>query len=116
MSGRMPASSQASSELSTASFTAVRSALEGLSKPSRWRFLVKNSEMEISRCLLAIDSAVARRPGLFSSLAGASTTGGGGLTFASGPAFGFGGGGTDLRGGGTDFGGGGTDLRGGGAD
>src|SRR5690606_24825655 len=40
----------------------------GLSKPSRWRFLVKNSEMEISRCFSAIDSAVARREGF---LAGA---------------------------------------------
>ncbi len=43
ISGRMPASSQASSELSTASFTVVSSALRGLSKPSRWRFLAKNS-------------------------------------------------------------------------
>src|SRR2546425_993523 len=48
-SGRMPASSHASSALSTASLTQVRSALRGLSKPSRWRFLVKNSETEISR-------------------------------------------------------------------
>jgi hypothetical protein len=48
-SGRMPASSHASSALSTASFTQVSSALRGLSKPRRWRFLVKNSETEISR-------------------------------------------------------------------
>src|SRR6267142_507284 len=48
-SGRMPASSEASSALSTASLTQVRSALRGLSKPSRWRFLVKNSETEMSR-------------------------------------------------------------------
>src|SRR3989338_6628550 len=48
-SGRRPASSHASSALSTASLTHVRSALRGLSKPSRWRFLVKNSETEISR-------------------------------------------------------------------
>ena len=58
-SGRMPASSQASSELSTASLTVVSSALRGLSNPSRWRFLAKNSETEISRWLAAIDSAVA---------------------------------------------------------
>src|SRR6266404_2741641 len=43
------ASSEASSALSTASLTQVRSALRGLSKPSRWRFLVKNSETEMSR-------------------------------------------------------------------
>src|SRR5579863_1694413 len=63
MSGRIPASSQASSELSTASFTVVSSALAGLSNPSRWRFLVKNSLTEISRCREAIDSAVALRLG-----------------------------------------------------
>jgi hypothetical protein len=40
-----------------ASLTAVSSALRGLSKPSRWRFLVKNSETEISRWRFAIDSA-----------------------------------------------------------
>jgi len=50
ISGRIPASSQASSELSTASLMVVSSAFDGLSKPSRCRFLVKNSEMEISRC------------------------------------------------------------------
>ena len=59
----MPASSQASSELSTASLTVVSSALAGLSKPSRCRFLVKNSLTEISRWRVAIDSAVARRFG-----------------------------------------------------
>ena len=59
-SGRMPASSQASSELSTASLMVVSSAFEGLSKPSRWRFLAKNSETEISRCFEASDSAVTR--------------------------------------------------------
>src|SRR5580765_165796 len=56
-SGRMPASSAASSALSTASLTQVRSALRGLSKPSRWRFLVKNSETEISRCRAPISTA-----------------------------------------------------------
>ena len=61
ISGRMPASSQASSELSTASLTVVSRALRGLSKPSRWRFLAKNSLTEMSRWLAAIDSAVARR-------------------------------------------------------
>src|SRR6185369_9808733 len=62
--GRMPASSQASRELSTASLTVVRRALAGLSNPSRCLFFVKNSLTEISLCLDAIDSAVARRWGL----------------------------------------------------
>src|SRR6185295_6023517 len=61
----MPASSQASMELSTASLIVVRSAFEGLSKPSRWRFFEKNSETEISRWRWAMDSAVARRAGAF---------------------------------------------------
>src|SRR5262245_39881368 len=39
---------------------AVRSAFWGLSKPRRCRFLVKNSEMEISRCRAAIDVASSR--------------------------------------------------------
>src|SRR5712664_4243784 len=56
-SGRIPASSHASSALSTASLTQVRSALRGLSKPSRWRFLVKNSETEISRWRAPISTA-----------------------------------------------------------
>src|SRR5688572_1187281 len=60
-SGRMPASSQASRELSTASLMVVRSALDGLSKPRRWRFFAKNSETEISRWPLAMSSALARR-------------------------------------------------------
>ena len=51
ISGRMPASSQASSELSTASLTVVSRALRGLSNPSRWRFLAKNSLTEMSRWL-----------------------------------------------------------------
>ena len=81
----MPASSQASSELSTHSLTAVSSALRGLSKPSRWRFLVKNSETEISRWFLAIDWAVARA-------AGAARRGGAisGVGDASGVALAFG--------------------------
>src|SRR5262245_5557535 len=53
----MPASSAASRALSTASFTQVRRALRGLSKPRRWRFLVKNSETEISRCRAPISTA-----------------------------------------------------------
>ncbi|GIW74230.1 MAG: hypothetical protein KatS3mg103_0752 [Phycisphaerales bacterium] len=60
MSGRMPASSQASRALSTASLTVVSSALRGLSKPSRWRFLAKNSLTEMSRCRPAMASAVTR--------------------------------------------------------
>ena len=73
ISGRMPASSQASSELSTASLMVVSSAFDGLSKPSRCRFLVKNSEMEISRCRVAISSAVERRFGRRGSEAGTGT-------------------------------------------
>src|SRR5947207_14081756 len=57
----MPASSQASSELSTASLTAVRRAFLGLSKPSRCLFFAKNSLTEMSRCFAAIDSAVTAR-------------------------------------------------------
>src|ERR1700722_10461584 len=64
----MPASSQASSELSTASLTVVRSALAGLSKPRRCRFLVKNSLTEMSRWRVAMVSAVARRAGRVGSL------------------------------------------------
>ena len=51
----MPASSQASRALSTASLTVVSRALRGLSNPSRWRFLAKNSLTEMSRWLAAID-------------------------------------------------------------
>ncbi len=58
----MPASSQASRLLSTASFTVVSSAFRLLSKPSRCRFLAKNSETLISRCALDMDSAVAYLP------------------------------------------------------
>src|SRR5262249_24784639 len=63
-SGRIPASSQASSALSTASFTHVSKALRGLSKPSRWRFFVKNSETEMSRCRAPISTAVTGGGGL----------------------------------------------------
>src|SRR5881397_189752 len=56
-SGRIPASSQASSALSTASLTQVSRALRGLSKPRRCRFLVKNSETEISRWRAPISTA-----------------------------------------------------------
>src|SRR5215467_7568282 len=57
----MPASSQASSELSTASLTAVRRAFLGLSKPSRCLFFAKNSLTDMSRCFAAMDSAVTAR-------------------------------------------------------
>src|SRR5262249_42746703 len=57
MSGRIPASSHASSALSTASFTQVKRALRGLSKPRRGRFLVENSEAEVSRWRAAISTA-----------------------------------------------------------
>src|SRR5689334_19312534 len=60
----MPASSAASSALSTASLTQVRSALRGLSNPSRWRFLVKNSETEISRWRAPISTAEVVAAGL----------------------------------------------------
>ena len=60
-SGRIPASSQASSELSTASLTVVSSALRGLSKPSRCRFLAKNSLTDISFWDFAMSSAEDRR-------------------------------------------------------
>ena len=90
-SGRMPASSQASRELSTASFTVVRSALAGLSKPSRCRFLVKNSLTEISRWRVAMDSAVARRLGRVASgassffvMAGGTASGAGERVSSSG--------------------------------
>src|SRR5881628_1968793 len=56
-SGRIPASSQASRALSTASLTQVRSAFRGLSNPRRCRFLVKNSETEISRWRAPISTA-----------------------------------------------------------
>src|SRR6185503_9807907 len=56
-SGKMPASSQASRALSTASLTHVSKALRGLSKPSRWRFLVKNSETEMLRWRAPISAA-----------------------------------------------------------
>src|SRR3990170_4042502 len=54
----MPASSHASSELSTASLTAISSAFVGVSKPSRCLFFSKNSLTEISFCSLANSSAV----------------------------------------------------------
>src|SRR5438093_11990860 len=56
-SGGIPASSQASSALSTASLTQVSSALRGLSNPRRCRFFVKNSETEISRWRAPISTA-----------------------------------------------------------
>src|SRR6267378_7736081 len=60
----MPASSHASSALSTASFTVVRRAFAGLSNPRRWRFFVKNSLTEISRWRAARSVAVSRTMGL----------------------------------------------------
>src|SRR5258708_33919479 len=53
----MPGSLAGCSGLSTASLPEVRIALRGLSKPSRWRFLVKNSETEISRWRAPISTA-----------------------------------------------------------
>src|SRR3989338_3020335 len=57
MSGIMPASSDASSELSTASLTAIKSDFVGLSKPRRCLFFSKNSLTEISFCSFAKSSA-----------------------------------------------------------
>src|SRR5437660_10448002 len=57
-SGGIAASSRGSSALSTASLTQVSSACRGLSKPRRCRFLVKNSETEISRWRAPISTAV----------------------------------------------------------
>src|ERR1051326_2557503 len=74
-SGRIPASSQASSELSTASFTAVNNAFRGLSNPKRWRFLAKNSETQIARCFAAGVSAVTRAGGLRGLIGRASIVG-----------------------------------------
>src|SRR5215472_6121791 len=73
-SGRMPASSQASRALSTASFTQVKSDLRGLSKPSRWRFLVKNSETEISRWRAPISTAVTCCVGFAADFVGAAVS------------------------------------------
>src|SRR5947209_5148760 len=73
-SGRIPASSQASSALSTPSLTQVSSAFRGLSNPRRCRFLVKNSETEISRCRAPNSTAVTAGFG----------GGAGGLVFAGG--------------------------------
>ena len=61
ISGKMPPSSHASSELSTASLTVVSNALRALSKPRRWRFLTKNSLTDTSFWRAAISSAVAPR-------------------------------------------------------
>src|SRR5437667_9698894 len=66
-SGRIPASSHASSALSTASLTQVSSAFRGLSNPRRCRFLVKNSETEMSRWRAPISTAVTA---CFGSVAG----------------------------------------------
>src|SRR5215813_8703635 len=74
-SGRMPASSHASSALSTASFTQVRSALRGLSKPSRCRFFVKNSATEISRWRAPISTAVTCCDGFAGAFAGGVDSG-----------------------------------------
>src|SRR5689334_23367317 len=74
-SGRMPASSHASNALSTASFTQVSNAFRGLSKPSRWRFFVKNSETEISRCRAPISTAVTCTGWLAERLALGAATG-----------------------------------------
>src|SRR5438445_3675879 len=88
-SGRIPASSQASSALSTPSLTQVSSAFRGLSNPRRCRFLVKNSETEISRCRAPNSTAVTAG---FGGGAGGLVFAGelvfaGGLAFAGGLVF-----------------------------
>jgi len=57
-SGRMAASSHASSELSTASFTPMMSDFTCESNPRICRFLSKNSETDISFCFFASSSAI----------------------------------------------------------
>ena len=89
ISGRRPASSQASSELSTASLVAVRSALAGLSKPRRWRFFWKNSATEISRCRRPIVSAVSRLRAGAAGVFEAATAAAGCATSASGAGVAF---------------------------
>ena len=59
MSGRNPASSQASRELSTASLMPMSRDLERESNPRICLFFSKNSVTEISCCLLASFTAVA---------------------------------------------------------
>src|SRR3989449_5410789 len=92
-SGRIPASSQASSALSTASLTQVSSALRGLSNPRRWRFLVKNSETEISRCRAPISMAETVGAAFVAGGFGGAAVGGGAASFggvaALGGALGF---------------------------
>src|SRR5256712_7458201 len=88
-SGRIPASSQAFSAVSTPSFTQVSSAFRGLSNPRRCRFLVKNSETEISRCRAPNSTAVTAG---FGGGAGGLVFAGelvfaGGLDFAGGLVF-----------------------------
>src|SRR2546422_8069534 len=88
-SGRIPASSQASSALSTPSLTQVSSAFGGLSNPRRCRFLVKNWETEISRCRAPNSTAVTAG---FGGGAGGLVFAGelvfaGGLDFAGGLVF-----------------------------
>ncbi len=56
--------------MSTPSLTVVSSAYDGLSKPSRCRFLAKNSETEMSRCCFARSLALDRLAGSFAALAG----------------------------------------------
>src|SRR5438874_13451996 len=90
MSGRIPASSHASSALSTASFTHVSKALRGLSKPRRWRFLVKNSDTEMSRWRAPISTAETVGTGFVTGGFGGVATGFGGVA-AGGLAAGLGG-------------------------
>src|SRR6185503_8780029 len=64
----------ASSALSTASLTVVRRAFAGLSNPRRWRFLVKKSLTEISRCFSARSTAVRRTTFFAGFAAGAASS------------------------------------------
>ena len=75
------ASSVASSELSISSLMVVSRALLGLSKPSRWRFLAKNSDTEISRWPCARVSAETPAAGF------CSPPRGGALRLALAPCF-----------------------------
>src|SRR5262249_22719942 len=69
-----------------------RSALRGLSNPSRWRFLVKNSETEISRCRAPIsiaETVVAGLAGFASTTSASATFGSRAFALGLGLALGF---------------------------
>jgi hypothetical protein len=58
ISGRIPASSQASSELSTASLRVVKTALVPEENPTCWRFFEKYSAVELEVILEATSEVI----------------------------------------------------------